>query len=185
MCPIVSSGRGLLEVGDIRQPVPVTGKARRLNLELAIEGTGYKNTYPLWFYPENRSTEENHPGIMVAKRLDGHVLSALENSGKVLWFPERDRYTSQTVGGLFQTDYWNYRMFETISRNNRKPVSPGTMGLLTAPSHPLFRSFPTDFHTNWQWFPIVKQSYPLVLDHFPKGYRPCLLYTSPSPRDCS
>lgn len=76
------------------------------------------------------------------------------------------------VGGLFQTDYWNYRMFETISRNNRKPVSPGTMGLLTAPSHPLFRSFPTDFHTNWQWFPIVKQSYPLVLDHFPKGYRP-------------
>lgn len=87
-------------------------------------------------------------------------------------FPERDRYASQTVGGLFQTDYWNYRMFETISRNNRKSVSPGTMGLLTDPSHPLFRSFPTDFHTNWQWFPIVKQSYPLVLDHFPKGYRP-------------
>ena len=172
VCPIVSSGRGLLEVGDIRQPIPVTGKARRLNLELAIEGTDYKNTYPLWFYPENRSAEESHPGITVAKRLDGHVLSALENGGKVLWFPERDRYASQMVGGLFQTDYWNYRMFETISRNNRKPVSPGTMGLLTAPSHPLFRSFPTDFHTNWQWFPIVKQSYPLVLDHFPKGYRP-------------
>ena len=116
MCPIVSSGRGLLEVGDIRLPVPVTGKARRLNLELAIEGTDYKNTYPLWFYPENRSAEESHPGITV--------------------------------------------------------VSPGTRGLLTDPSHPLFRSFPTDFHTNWQWFPIVKQSYPLVLDHFPKGYRP-------------
>ena len=49
VCPIVSSGRGLLEVGDIRLPVPVTGKARRLNLELAIEGTDYKNTYPLWF----------------------------------------------------------------------------------------------------------------------------------------
>ena len=172
ICPIVSSGRGLLEVGDIRQPIPVTGKARRLNLELAIEGTDYKNTYPLWFYPEDRSTKESHPGITVAKRLDGHVLSALENGGKVLWFPERDCYASQTVGGLFQTDYWNYRMFETISRNNRKPVSPGTMGLLTDPSHPLFRSFPTDFHTNWQWFPIVKQSYPLILDYFPKGYRP-------------
>lgn len=172
VCPIVSSGRGLLEVGDIRQPIPVTGKARRLDLELAIEGTDYKNTYPLWFYPENRSAEESHPGITVVKRLDGHVLSALENGGKVLWFPERDRYASQTVGGLFQTDYWNYRMFETISRNNRKPVSPGTMGMLTDPSHPLFRSFPTDFHTNWQWFPIVKQSYPLILDLFPKGYRP-------------
>ena len=87
VCPIVSSGRGLLEVGDIRLPIPVTGKARRLNLELAIEGTDYKNTYPLWFYPENRSAEESHPGITVAKRLDGHVLSALENGRKVLWFP--------------------------------------------------------------------------------------------------
>ena len=83
VCPIVSSGRGLLEVGDIRQPIPVTGKARRLNLELAIEGTDYKNTYPLWFYPENRSAEESHPGITVVKRLDGHVLSALENGGMV------------------------------------------------------------------------------------------------------
>ena len=129
----------MLEVGDIRQPIPVTGKARRLDLELAIEGTDYKNTYPLWFYPENRSAEESHPGIMVAKRLDGHVLSALENGGKVLWFPERDQLCLPNGRRVAtQTDWWKkYRMFETISRNNRKPVSPGTMGLLTDPGHPL------------------------------------------------
>ena len=88
VCPIVSSGRGLLEVGDIRQPVPVTGKARRLNLELAIEGTDYKKILIRFgSIPRTGARKKNHPGIMVAKRLDGHVLSALENGGKVLWFP--------------------------------------------------------------------------------------------------
>ena len=77
-----------------------------------------------------------------------------------------------TVGGLFQTDYWNYRMFKTISENNKKPVSPGTLGLLTDPVHPLFRAFPTEMHTNWQWFPMVKASHPFVLDNTAADYRP-------------
>ncbi|MBR1400199.1 MAG: beta-glycosidase [Prevotella sp.] len=77
-----------------------------------------------------------------------------------------------TVGGLFQTDYWNYRMFKTISENNKKPVSPGTLGILTNPKHPIFRDFPTDMHTNWQWFPVVKTSRPFILDNTAAAYRP-------------
>jgi hypothetical protein len=76
------------------------------------------------------------------------------------------------VGGLFQTDYWNYRMFKTISENNKKTVSPGTLGILTDPQHPIFRSFPTEMHTNWQWFPIIKASHPFILDNTGKDYRP-------------
>ena len=82
-------------------------------------------------------------------------------------------YADQTVGGLVQTDYWNYRMFKTISENNKKPVSPGTLGLLVNEmEHPLFKSFPTDKHTNWQWASIVHESRPLVMDKMPQGYRP-------------
>ena len=68
------------------------------------------------------------------------------------------------MGGLFQTDYWNYRMFRDICVSMDKPVSPGTLGLLIDPAHPLFREFPTQEHTNWQWFPVVKASHPLILD---------------------
>lgn len=46
------------------------------------------------------------------------------------------------------------------------------MGLLTDPNHPVFADFPTEFHTNWQWFPIIKQSYPLILDRLLDKYRP-------------
>ena len=77
-----------------------------------------------------------------------------------------------TVGGLFQTDYWNFRMFKTISENNKKAVSPGTLGILTQPEHPLFRLFPTEEHTNWQWFPVIKESTPFMLDNTAAQYRP-------------
>ena len=76
--------------------------------------------------------------------------------------------TAGTVGGLFQTDYWNYRMFKRICENNGKPVSPGTLGILTDPEHPLFKEFPTARHTDWQWFPVIKASRPIILDSFPE-----------------
>jgi hypothetical protein len=63
-------------------------------------------------------------------------------------------------------------MFKGISENNKKPVSPGTMGILLNPKHPLFNSFPTEFHTNWQWWAVVKSSHPFILDNAPAGYKP-------------
>ena len=170
--PALPDGRGLLDAGTIGWQVASGGKAVRLNLELAIEGTDRKNDYPLWVYPDNGPMPMARTGITVTDSLDAAALAALEQGGKVLWFPRREAYEGQTVGGLFTTDYWNYRMFETISRNNRRPVSPGTLGIQTDPEHPMFRHFPTDMHTNWQWFSILKQSYPFVLDKFPAGYKP-------------
>jgi hypothetical protein len=63
-------------------------------------------------------------------------------------------------------------MFKGISESNKKPVSPGTLGLLTNPIHPIFKLFPTDFYTNWQWFSIIKSSNPLILNNTGHQYRP-------------
>jgi hypothetical protein len=38
------------------------------------------------------------------------------------------------------------------------------MGLLCNPDHPAFANFPTDMHTNWQWWSLLKQSKTMVLD---------------------
>jgi len=53
-------------------------------------------------------------------------------------------------------------------------VSPGTMGILTDPKHPALEEFPCESHTNWQWFPIIKQSYPMILDRLPQNYHPII-----------
>lgn len=137
---------------------------------MSIDGTPYRNDYSLWIYPADKEVTPSED-ICVTDDLDAH-LKYLTEGGKVLWFPSKDKHKDQTVGGLFQTDYWNYRMFRTICENLDRPVSPGTLGILTDPGHPALADFPTEFHTNWQWFPIIKQSYPMILDRLSDDYRP-------------
>ena len=160
----------LAKVGTLKPAIASVRKAEKVTLALSIDGTPYRNDYSLWIYPADKEVTSSED-ICVTDDLDAH-LKYLTEGGKVLWFPSKDKHKDQTVGGLFQTDYWNYRMFRTICENLDRPVSPGTLGILTDPGHPALADFPTEFHTNWQWFPVIKESHPLVLDNFAKDYRP-------------
>jgi len=40
--------------------------------------------------------------------------------------------------------------------------------------HPIFREFPTESHTGWQWWDVLTQSKALVLNDLPIGFRPIL-----------
>ena len=140
----------------------------RIDLKLTARTAGHEgvNTWPIWVYPSDNQPDKR--GITIARKLDHATLKSLEAGKKVLLMPSD---TTGTVGGLFQTDYWNYRMFKQICESNGKPVSPGTLGILTDPAHPLFREFPTEEHTDWQWFPVLKASRPMIL-HALRGYKP-------------
>lgn len=168
---ITTNQQGLIDLGEIHIRLASLLRPQKVTLTLHISKTGYKNSYPMWIYPE-KNTDEIPPNITVTTKLDASAISKLKRGESVLWFPEKKQYEKSTVGGLFQTDYWNYRMFKTISENIKKAASPGTLGILTNPEHPIFKDFPTDFHTNWQWFSIIKNSYPLIMDKMPTEYRP-------------
>ena len=165
--------------------------SRKVILTLDIDYGRYdarrhRNTYDLWIYTTEKSLDIYKKGVVITSDLTDEVAKKLEKGAKVLWLPTTSKNfvasadtisqagnaTPYTVGGLFQTDYWNYRMFKTICENNKKTVSPGTLGILTNPKHPIFCDFPTEMHTNWQWFPVIKDSHPLVLDNFAKGVKP-------------
>ena len=165
--------------------------SRKVILTLDIDYGRYdarrhRNTYDLWIYTTEKNLDIYKKGVVITSDLTDEVAKKLEKGAKVLWMPttsknfvasddtlsQASNATPYTVGGLFQTDYWNYRMFKTICENNKKTVSPGTLGILTNPKHPIFCDFPTEMHTNWQWFPVIKESHPLVLDNFPKDYKP-------------
>lgn len=146
-------------------------KAEKLTLSVLLEGTTYENSYPVWVYPASLDIKVPDD-ILVTKKLDKITLSKLTEGGKVLFIPDFNDVQDLSVGGLFTPDYWNWRMFKNISESNNKPVSPGTMSILTDPRHPLFNDFPTEFYTNWQWWPIIKNSRPFILDNTPKNYRP-------------
>lgn len=165
--------------------------SRKVILTLDIDYGRYdarrhRNTYDLWIYTTEKNLDIYKKGVVITSDLTDEVAKKLEKGAKVLWMPttsknfvasadtlsQASNATPYTVGGLFQTDYWNYRMFKTICENNKKTVSPGTLGILTNPKHLIFCDFPTEMHTNWQWFPVIKESHPLVLDNFAKGVKP-------------
>ena len=170
----VPGGEGLLNVGKLDIDLSQYKEPTQLQLSLCIEGTEYygvpyHNTYDLWVYPSWSDLSKLESQVIVTNELTDNIAQQLENGKRVLLMPDS---TNLCVGGLFQTDYWNYRMFKTISENNKKSVSPGTLGILTDPKHPIFKGFPTQMHTNWQWFPVIKASHPMMLDNTGKDYRP-------------
>ena len=160
----------LSDVGELRIPLSTVRQAEKVILSLRVADTDYCNDYPLWVYPAASQSAVVENAVVATDWED--CRAALAKGGKVFWMPDAASLKEQTVGALFQTDYWNYRMFKSICESLHRPVSPGTMGLLIDERHPALAAFPTEFHTNWQWFPIVKESYPLILDGLPQSYRP-------------
>ena len=164
---IDTDAEGLVSIGKMSLPLSSYTRPTRLELSLTIEGTPYRNTWPIWVYPSKQTL--NRQGIIVTHEITDEIGKKLQRGARVLLMPDS---SALTVGSLFQTDYWNYRMFKTICQNNQKAPSPGTLGILCDPQHPLFADYPTEEHTNWQWWPVVKESHPFILDNTGAAYRP-------------
>lgn len=140
-------------------------------LILTLTTGSYHNSYNLWVYPEMKEDER---GIYVTSVLDKRTKELLEKGGKILFIPEHDQILKQSVGGMFTPDYWNYSMFKTISERAGKEVSPGTLSILTDSNHALYKNFPTESYSDWQWWSIMRASRPLILNSLPKSYRPLI-----------
>ncbi len=159
------------KAGNISFTLKKISKPTRLTLLLNLEGTDYKNSYSLWVYPESKEQEEPK-NIQIATTVDEPLIKDLYEGKSIVLFPDAEKLKRLTLDGLFTPDYWNYSMFKGISEGLHREVSPGTLTLFTNPSHPLFKNFPTESHSNWQWWIIVRNSHPLILDEIPGRYKP-------------
>jgi hypothetical protein len=162
---------GNTAAGEIKIPLSGIAGAEKLVIRAGLKNTQYENEYTVWVYPPVRKIQIPED-ITVCEKLGAKELAGLMNGEKVLLFPRPEDIRNKSVGGLFIPEFWNYGMFKGISEWMKKPVSPGTLGILTNPDHPIFNSFPTGFHTDWQWFSIIKAGNPLILDNAPAGYKP-------------
>ncbi|QIL40294.1 glycoside hydrolase family 2 [Pedobacter sp. HDW13] len=124
--------------------------AQKLNVSVSIENTTYQNNWSIWVYPEKVNPI---PEDVVFTTDYNEALLALEQGKKVLLNPAKEKING--VEGKFVQVFWSPVHF---------PNQPGTMGLLVDPKHPAFENFPTDNHTDWQWWDLCKKSTTLVLD---------------------
>jgi hypothetical protein len=66
----------------------------------------------------------------------------------------------------FSSIFWN-----TAWTNNQPPH---TLGILCDPKNPVFKDFPTEYHSNWQWWDPVSHSQAMILDGFPANLKPLI-----------
>ena len=80
---------------------------------------------------------------MIARTLDEQVEGRLKAGGKVLLLPPLYTVAGDTHGS-FEPIFWNRLWFPTQEVH--------TLGILCRPDHPGLAEFPTDSHSNWQWW---------------------------------
>ncbi|MBI4658817.1 MAG: hypothetical protein HY735_08240, partial [Verrucomicrobia bacterium] len=116
----------------------------------------------------NGVTYPNDSPITLANEWNDAVLAALKLGGKVLLLipPHRvapDKRLGKVELG-FSSIFWN------TAWTKRQP--PHTLGILCDPKHPLFAGFPTDEHSNWQWWYLITRAGAMILDDLPVALRP-------------
>ena len=135
----------LINLGTLH--IPLSGVTQACMLTLTLSFCGYQNSYSIWVYPQ--TTPVCPPAVYECRRLDEHALSILSKGGTVYLAPDStEEALPNSVKGQFSTDFWSVGTF---------PAQSGGMGQLIDASHPLFTHFPTQTHTNWQWWPMASQ----------------------------
>ena len=125
-------------------------EAKRFELIVSIKDTPWRNRWNIWVYPDVIMPQDKK--ILVTSNID-EAMKALNKGKKVLLSPKKE--TVKGLEGKFMPVFWSPVHF---------PKQAGTMGLLCDPRHPALAHFPTDMHSDWQWWNLVKRSRVMVLD---------------------
>lgn len=131
------------------------------SLELAIQGTAYKNTWPIWVFPAQQEVDESK--VIISESFDDKLIESLHAGKTVVLMAGNCMTEKSTHRNMFWPVYWSTRWF---------PGQGRTLGLLCDPKHPLFKLFPNDGHCDWQWFETVDNSTAMILEGAPADYRP-------------
>ncbi len=158
--PVAARG-GLRALGRLECRLPAPARALRLELSLTHIPSGATNSYPLWVYPV--ATPATPPGVVLTRAFDAAAQAALAGGAAVLLCADATRPFPRTPGGGFTPDFWCWSMFKNI---------PGTLGLAIETDHAALADFPSEAHSNWQWFHLARAAQPVVLDALPAGLAP-------------
>ena len=155
-----------IPVGTVTFDLAIVSKPQKLSLEVLIEDTDFRNKWDFWVYPP---LKEAVPGkVYITDKLDREAESLLNKGGSVLLltYGNVGKSKGAQVAIGFSSIFWN-----TAWTNNQ---APHTLGILCDPKQPLFRDFPTEYHSNWQWWDPVSHSQAMIINEFPADLKPLI-----------
>ena len=132
-------------VGKIKIAIDTFKKASRLDLIVSVDGIS--NSYPIWVYPKiNLKCPKS---VYETQIFDKKAKKVLEMGGSVYLSPASTKENlPNSIQAQFTTDFWSVGTFT---------AQEGGMGQFIDASHPIFSNFPTETHSNWQWWPMAVQ----------------------------
>ncbi len=125
----------------------------------------FHNHWDIWVYPAQ--LPEMKSGRLVTQKLDAQAVEVLKNGGKVLLTPVKGSLKAEKGGNIavgFSSIFWN-----TAWTGKQ---APHTLGILCNPKHPALAAFPTEYHSNWQWWDAMSHSNAIILSDFPAELKP-------------
>jgi hypothetical protein len=146
----------LHDLGTIRVDLAKVPAPAMLTLEVGDPSLGFSNDWQVFVY--QKETHVSVPENVIFTSDLEQAIAALEQGGRVIWTPPAitiaDDPERPLVAG-FSPIFWN------TAWTNWQP--PHTLGILCDPAHPALASFPTQFHSNWQWWELQKDARPFIL----------------------
>ena len=140
------------EVGSLDIPLDFVEKNTALTLKVRIGDS--ISAYPIWVY--RKTTPVCPENVYETRACEGKTREILQNGGRVYLSPDADKESlPNSIKTQFTTDFWSVGTFAD---------QEGGMGQLIDTEHPIFKEFPTDFHTDWQWW-IMATKRAVILPH--------------------
>lgn len=136
-------------------------QATKLEVLISVPSLNLSNQYNVWVYP-HFLPEQNNSNIIIAQEPTLTLLEQIRDGANVLLVapkvPNMERMT-------FANPFWSTILFD---------YQPKTMGVLCNVEHPLFKDFPTEKWSDWQWWELTADAFSARLNHTPLDYRPIL-----------
>jgi len=151
-------------LGSIQIPLDQILYPLQLNLEVSVNQ--YSNSWDFWVYPES-NMEAIKGDIHVTSVLDQTAMKVLNDGGKVLWSLTPNSLTPAAGGEIalgFSSIFWNTAW--TLGQ------APHTLGILCNPEHPALGKFPTEYHSDWQWWDAMHHGQAIILNGFEHKIEP-------------
>ena len=152
---IIHIGNGN-KLGELNVDLSSIQEAGKYVLSVAIKD--YVNTWDFWVYPEKLPSIKNKE-IVVVETLNKSAITTLKNGGKVLLNINKGAINSKKGGEIavgFSTIFWNTSW--------TKGQQPHTLGILCDPNNPALANFPTEYHSNWQWWDAMSNSNAIIIN---------------------
>jgi len=158
---VIENGNGI-PIGNIQFPLSEIKQAQKLTLQVSIDKTEFSNDWNVWVYPV--AVPKQSDDIYYTTTLDEKAKAVLQNGGKVFLNAAGKVVKGKEVAMHFLPVFWNTSWF--------KMRPPHVTGMLVQNTSSAFADFPTDTHSDLQWWEIVNRSQVMILEDFPPGFKP-------------